>query len=73
MSDWLSEPIYPSISTEPWLSPIEGQLSVDVIETEKNVIIRSAIAGVKAEGELGTRLEKLRALIKEREDALRAG
>lgn len=49
MSDWLSEPIYPSISTEPWLSPLEGQLSVDVIETDKDVIVRSAIAGVKAE------------------------
>lgn len=49
MSDWLSEPIYPSISTEPWLSPLEGQLSVDVIETDKDIIMRSAIAGVKAE------------------------
>ncbi len=32
-----------------WLSNTEGQLSVDVIETEKEVIIRSAIAGVRSE------------------------
>lgn len=45
----MSEQSFPSISTEPWLSPLEGQLSVDVIETDKDVIVRSAIAGVKAE------------------------
>ena len=49
MPDWMSEPAFPSISTEPWLSPLEGQLSVDVIETEKDIIVRSALAGVKAE------------------------
>jgi len=35
--------------TDGWLSPIEGQLSVDVIETPKTVVIRCAIAGVKSE------------------------
>jgi len=29
-----------------WLGPTEGQLSVDVIETPDEIIIRSAIAGV---------------------------
>lgn len=32
-----------------WLSHSEGQLSVDVIETEDQVIVRSAIAGITAE------------------------
>ncbi|SRR3989338_8854752 len=49
LPDWMSEPTSHPISTEPWLSPLEGQLSVDVLETEQNIIIRSAIAGVKAE------------------------
>lgn len=30
-------------------SDAEGQLSVDVIETDKDVIVRSAVAGVKAD------------------------
>ena len=32
-----------------WLSHSEGQLSVDVVETEEEIIVRSAIAGVTAE------------------------
>lgn len=32
-----------------WLEQNEGQLSVDVIETESEVIVRSAIAGVSSE------------------------
>lgn len=32
-----------------WLSHSEGQLSVDVVETDKEIIVRSAIAGVTAE------------------------
>ncbi|MFC1787673.1 Hsp20/alpha crystallin family protein [Patescibacteria group bacterium] len=38
-----------NISEEAWFSHTEGQLSVDVIETPKTIIIRSAIAGVKPE------------------------
>jgi len=34
--------------SDEWLSHHEGQLSVDVIETENEVIVRSAIAGVSA-------------------------
>ncbi len=33
----------------PLLSEEEGQLSVDVLETEKEIIVRSTIAGVKPE------------------------
>lgn len=32
-----------------WFSQNEGQLSVDVMETAKEIVIRSAIAGVNAE------------------------
>jgi len=32
-----------------WLTHQEGQLSVDVLETEKELIVRSAIAGVRPE------------------------
>lgn len=32
-----------------WFSDTEGQLSVDVIETPSDIIVRSAIAGVSAE------------------------
>ncbi len=32
-----------------WLGQPEGQLSVDVLETEQHVIVRSAIAGVRSE------------------------
>jgi HSP20 family protein len=35
--------------SDEWLSHHEGQLSVDVIESEKEVIVRSAIAGVSAD------------------------
>lgn len=38
-----------SLAHDGWLREDEGQLSVDVIETEKEIIIRSAIAGVCAE------------------------
>lgn len=34
---------------ENWITPDEGQLSVDVIETNDKVMIRAAIAGVKPE------------------------
>jgi HSP20 family protein len=32
-----------------WFSETEGQLSVDVVETPEEIIVRSAIAGVSAE------------------------
>ena len=32
-----------------WLSHTEGQLAVDVLETPREIIVRSAIAGVNAE------------------------
>ncbi len=32
-----------------WLSEAEGQLNVDVIETDKHVIVRTAVAGVRSE------------------------
>lgn len=34
---------------ETWLTHDEGQLSVDVIETDSTIVVRSAIAGVKSE------------------------
>lgn len=37
------------LSEQNWFSQTEGQLSVDVIETDEEIIIRSAIAGVNAE------------------------
>ncbi len=36
---------FSALSHDPWLSDTGGQLSVDVIETEKEIVIRSAIAG----------------------------
>ncbi len=35
------------LKQDPWITPDEGQLSVDVAETYDKVIITSAIAGVK--------------------------
>lgn len=32
-----------------WLSDLEGQLSVDVLETETHVIVRTPVAGVQRE------------------------
>lgn len=32
-----------------WLSHVEGQLLVDVIETKSEIIVRSAIAGISAD------------------------
>ncbi len=32
-----------------WLSTLEGQLSVDVIENAREIIVRSTVAGVKSE------------------------
>lgn len=37
------------ISEESWLDDSEGQLSVDVIESAHDILIRSAIAGVEEE------------------------
>jgi HSP20 family protein len=38
-----------SLELSDWLSTQEGKLSVDVIETRDEIIVRSAIAGVKTE------------------------
>ena len=38
-----------SLGLSDWLSTQEGKLSVDVIETRDEIIVRSAIAGVKTE------------------------
>lgn len=38
-----------TLASEQWFHDEEGQLSVDVIETEKEIIVRSAIAGVAPE------------------------
>lgn len=32
-----------------WLSDLEGQLSVDVLETDQHVIVRTPVAGVRRE------------------------
>jgi HSP20 family protein len=37
-----------SFTSNDWLSFQEGKLSVDVVETEKEIFVRSAIAGVTA-------------------------
>ncbi len=37
-----------NIEDKKWSSP-EGELAVDVYQTEKEIVIRSAVAGVKAE------------------------
>jgi len=41
--------LHSPISISDWLSQTEGKLSVDVIETRTEIIIRSAIAGVRTE------------------------
>lgn len=38
-----------SSSEDAWIPETEGQLSVDVLETEDEIVIRSAVAGAKAE------------------------
>ena len=38
-----------SLGLSDWLSTQEGKLSVDVIETREELIVRSAIAGVKTQ------------------------
>lgn len=40
---------FSKIADQNWFSDSEGQLSVDVIETPNEILIRSAIAGVAAE------------------------
>jgi HSP20 family protein len=37
-----------SLNVTDWLSSAEGKLSVDVIETADEILVRSAIAGVRA-------------------------
>jgi HSP20 family protein len=43
-TDYLTE-----LANEDWFSTTEGQLSVDVMETPDEIIVRSAIAGVPAD------------------------
>ena len=40
---------FDELTESSWLSSAEGQLSVDVIETHDEVIVRSAIAGIAPE------------------------
>lgn len=42
----MSDEYLPNVSNDDWFEDNEGQLSVDVIETRNEIIIRSAIAGV---------------------------
>lgn len=37
------------LNVSDWLSQTEGKLSVDVVETRKEILVRSTIAGVKSE------------------------
>lgn len=39
----------PWITDADWVDPFEGQLAVDVLETDKTIVIRSAIAGIQPE------------------------
>jgi len=41
--------LHSHIQISDWLSQTEGKLSVDVVETRDEIVIRSAIAGVKTE------------------------
>lgn len=45
----LREHIQNDFTDSSWFAQNEGQLSVDVMETAKEIIVRSAIAGVNAE------------------------
>ncbi|MBI4435488.1 Hsp20/alpha crystallin family protein [Candidatus Uhrbacteria bacterium] len=38
-----------SLSVSDWLSQTEGRLSVDVVETRDEIVVRSAIAGVQTQ------------------------
>lgn len=38
-----------SLNVSDWLSHAEGKLSVDVVETRDQIVVRSAIAGVRAQ------------------------
>lgn len=47
-----SAPVLSKKQPDEWIAPeesFEGQLSVDVFQRNKNIVIKSAIAGVKAE------------------------
>ena len=41
--------LFPEAEVEDWIHDEDGQLSVDVHETSKEIVIRSAIAGVRPE------------------------
>jgi len=45
----ISEHIQNDFTDSTWFSQNEGQLSVDVMETSREIVVKSAIAGVNAE------------------------
>lgn len=49
MSTTTDKDYFSSLADDTWFHDSEGQLSVDVIETDSEIIIQSAIAGVAAE------------------------
>lgn len=44
-----SETIAPELTTEEWPSTEEGQLTIDVYQTDTDIVIKSTIAGVKSD------------------------
>ncbi len=49
MNQFLHQQDFDEFAESEWLSNAEGQLSVDVIEHAKEIVVRSAIAGISAE------------------------
>lgn len=49
MNQFLKQQNFDEFIDSEWLSNSDGQLSVDVIETRKEIIVRSAIAGITAD------------------------
>ena len=49
MKQFLQQKDFDEFVDSEWLSHSEGQLSVDVIETHREIVVRSAIAGIAAE------------------------
>ncbi len=40
---------FTALEGDQWLADAEGQLSVDVLETDRHVVVRTAVAGVKGD------------------------
>jgi HSP20 family protein len=49
MSQSSDTEFFSSLADQGWFADQEGQLSVDVVETPRHVLIRSAIAGISAD------------------------